>query len=225
MTQYKLYAKDIGQFQKKTVRNAVKDLWCFYKSWVWAEKLIEYIPLQHLFSIRCSLSLVLAACVAIITLEWATAKLSSCTALAWRGTPVCSGWHPAQTQVNTFRDSVTAAGPPFKNVSVSLSTIHGSVPVHLDQTPPFQTKVYPFLHLMWHTLSFLFLHITNPCTSSMLRVIRAGEREKPDSPEERKPKCACETLLLSLRSNQCKGYLYRPSWATWCENPTALSCV
>lgn len=145
----------------------------------------HYIPVQYLFSIRCSLSLVLAACVAIIALELDTAKLSSCTALDWRGTPVCSGWHPAQMQVNTFRDSVTAAGTPFKNVSVSPSTIHGSalpsVPVDHDQTPPFQTKVYPFLHLKWHTLSFLFLHITNPCTSSMVRVIRAGERDRESS--------------------------------------------
>lgn len=66
-----------------------------------------------------------------------------------------------------------------------------SVPMHHDRTPlisiqGFSKAEFPFLHLRWHTLSFLFLRSTNPCTTSMVRVTRAGERERSavDSPKE-----------------------------------------
>lgn len=141
----KLYAKDIGQFQKKTEiqQRIYGPFQAFGLSW---ENTIFLCSMRSV-SAGVRVATVLAACVAIIALEWDTAKLSSCTAPDWRGTPVCSGWHPAQMQVNTSRDSVAAAGPPFKNASVPPSTIPGpalpSVPPHHDQTAPFQTKCFP----------------------------------------------------------------------------------
>lgn len=126
-----------------------------------------------------------------------TQRGSPAARLRTGATPVCSGWHPAQTQVNTSRDSATAAGPPFKNASVPP-------PLHSLHSPnvsglPFPTrasrsnstfskrctKVHPFLHLKGHTLWFLFLNIPNPCTSSMLRVIRAGKRDRPPIPRRK----------------------------------------
>lgn len=108
-----------------------------------------------------------------------------------RGTGVCSGWHAARTQVNTSRDSVTAAVPPFKNVSVSppppsthspFRTLasRSHTPTFRSKLPPPPTPSCPFFTLS-DTLCFLFLHITNPCTTSMVRVIRAGEggRDQP----------------------------------------------
>lgn len=102
-----------------------------------------------------------------MALEWDTAKLSSCTAVDGRGTRVCSGWHAAQMQVNTSRDSVTAAVPPFKNVSVSPPppSTHSlfRTLASRSHTPTFQSKPFlhaelPFLHLKWHSLLSIFAH-------------------------------------------------------------------
>lgn len=132
-----------------------------------------------------------------------------------RGTRVGSGWHAAQMQVNTSRDSVTAAVPPFKNVSVSppppsthslfpcITIAHPHVSI---RAPPPPTPSCPFFTLS-DTLCFLFLHITNPCTTSMVRVIRAGEggRDQPLGSERnvqpswavtQLAKCARKRLLL-----------------------------
>lgn len=158
MTQWKLYAKDVGQENSQKCSKGFTAL-SQADGGSWENTIL--CTVQHLFSIHCSLALVLAACIAIMALEWDTAKLSSCTALDWRGTPVCSGWHPAQMQVNTFRDSVAAAGPRLK--SVSVSPLHNSrIRAALPRPVPgsifhhFKPKFTPFFTLSDTLFRFYF---------------------------------------------------------------------
>lgn len=74
------------------------------------------------FSMHLCLSLLLS-CTEIPAQDWDPGELSSCSPRDTGGAGRCSGWHAAQLQVNTFRDSATAV-PPLKYVFISPATPH-----------------------------------------------------------------------------------------------------
>ena len=96
--------------------------------------------------------------------EWDTAKLSSCTTRDSMVAGRCSGWHAAQLQVNTSRDSATAV-PLLKYVFISPATPHAQSKTSLrclscpvSHIPPSSvqplgklfTKGLLFAHHKWH---------------------------------------------------------------------------
>lgn len=153
------------------------------------------------FSIHYCLPLLFLAgvpCVVIPAQEWDTAKLSSCTTRDSIVTRGCSGWHAAQLQVNTSRDSATAV-PPLKYVFISPATPHAQSeevcvaspllhhvypPIWMQPLSKLFTKAFLFAHHKWHSkysISFLFLDTAIPAAPQCF-LPSEWERNLPLSP-------------------------------------------
>lgn len=158
--------------------------------------------MQHLFSIHCSFG----SCFSCVhcdhrsgmgrgkALQLHCSGLERNSSLLWLASSPNAGQYFQRLGGCSSRDLASKASPfpaPPPQLTPCLA-------VHQDQSPPFQTKVYPFLHLKSHTLSCLFLHITNPRTSSTVRVTRAGESSSaPQRKRFAKNVRVNKTLLIS----------------------------